>query len=625
MRDMADHIASTRHRPLKGLLASLLAGACLLGVAACQTVGPRQFVVPDDSPQNSRIYSDYLRGRYAELTNDPNDAARFYDQALAKNADNPSLVEHALIANLVSNNLAGAARVARGADSKFLDDYPIAQAALIAQSLSENNVKEALALAGRQANAADKKTSEAGGTNLSAATIKRADLGVTLIELFALAGQANNPAKIAEMQAKIAGPLPSTSYLGFEITPIMAQLIQSYARGYLLLAIGDDAAAIPALDTALTGPITLASAAQSKGEALERLGRWEEAQQFYANALLRLPNHIGLRAGAARALEHGQPAKILGARENGARLFTAISGLFAELGAEETALAQLTLAGGLAPLDESIFYERAGLLGSVRRFAPGYSELARINPGSDYYVSAQLRKVALQRAEQKLDDALVTARALAESHPDYDTHVTVGEILQAQDKFADSEALFTSIVMGLDAPKESNWGVYFLLGAAQERQGKWAAAEANLRKALALSPNRSIVLNYLGYGLVERGEKLEEAFGLIRQAVALDPQSGAIIDSLGWAYYQIGDYQQALEYIEQAALIEPGEWEINDHLGDVYARLGRNIEAQFQWQRALSLDAPAAKKMLIEQKLRKGLSPHKPVIATDGAQKLQPI
>ena len=141
--------------------------------------------------------------------------------------------------------------------------------------------------------------------------------------------------------------------------------------------------------------------------------------------------------------------------------------------------------------------------------------------------------------------------------------------------------------------------------AARERLGRWPEAEADLQRALVLSPEQPDILNYLGYSWIDRGVRLQEGLAMIQRAVALRPASGAVIDSLGWAYFRLGDYAQALEHIERAVELQPADATLNDHLGDVYWRLGRRIEARFQWRRALSLapDAPAS----IEAKMAAGL------------------
>ena len=140
---------------------------------------------------------------------------------------------------------------------------------------------------------------------------------------------------------------------------------------------------------------------------------------------------------------------------------------------------------------------------------------------------------------------------------------------------------------------------------------------ADFRAALDLNPDQPQVLNYLGYSLVERGEKLEEALGMIETAVAAQPENGAIVDSLGWVLFQLGRYDEAVEPMERAASLEAVDPIINDHLGDVYWVVGRQTEAVFQWNRALSFDPDEALATRIRAKLERGLDA---VLAEEGQQ-----
>ena len=58
-----------------------------------------------------------------------------------------------------------------------------------------------------------------------------------------------------------------------------------------------------------------------------------------------------------------------------------------------------------------------------------------------------------------------------------------------------------------------------------------------------------------------------------------------------WAYFKVGDLPKALENLERAVELEPAVAEINDHLGDVYAAVNRTLEARYQWERVLTLEA----------------------------------
>ena len=60
----------------------------------------------------------------------------------------------------------------------------------------------------------------------------------------------------------------------------------------------------------------------------------------------------------------------------------------------------------------------------------------------------------------------------------------------------------------------------------------------------------------------------------MRRAVALDPNNGAYLDSLGWAYFQIGQYEEAREHLERAALLVGDDAVVFEHLGDLYLAAG---------------------------------------------------
>ena len=153
----------------------------------------------------------------------------------------------------------------------------------------------------------------------------------------------------------------------------------------------------------------------------------------------------------------------------------------------------------------------------------------------------------------------------------------------------------------------NDWVLFFYRGICHEQSKDWPAAEADFRRALELNPTQPQVLNYLGYGLVDRGEKLDEALAMIEKAVAGDPDKGYIIDSLAWALFRLGRYEEAVEPMERASLLEPVDPIVTDHLGDVYWMVGRKLEAQFQWRRALSFEPTEKDAERIRRKLEIGL------------------
>jgi Flp pilus assembly protein TadD len=79
------------------------------------------------------------------------------------------------------------------------------------------------------------------------------------------------------------------------------------------------------------------------------------------------------------------------------------------------------------------------------------------------------------------------------------------------------------------------------------------------------------------------------------------------VDSLAWVYYRLGRFDEAVEPMERAAELLPTDPIINDHLGDIYWMVGREREARFQWERALSLDPEEEDADRIRLKLDIGL------------------
>ena len=149
--------------------------------------------------------------------------------------------------------------------------------------------------------------------------------------------------------------------------------------------------------------------------------------------------------------------------------------------------------------------------------------------------------------------------------------------------------------------------MFYSRGVCNERLKNWPAAEADFKKALALAPDESLVLNYLGYSWVDQGRNLKQAMEYIRRAVKLKPDDGYYVDSLGWAYYRLGNLAAAVEHLERAVELKPDDPIINDHLGDAYWKVGRKLEAKYQWQQSLTLKPEADLVVTIKKKIELGL------------------
>ncbi|WP_348265089.1 tetratricopeptide repeat protein [Telmatobacter sp. DSM 110680] len=188
----------------------------------------------------------------------------------------------------------------------------------------------------------------------------------------------------------------------------------------------------------------------------------------------------------------------------------------------------------------------------------------------------------------KDDEGIAMAKGLLKNNPDdQKTWITLGQIYTRLRKWKDAEDALNKAT-SITSKKEDNIYLLFLKGGLAERQKHFEPAEQYFHQALELDPNNAMVLNYLGYMLADKGNRLPEALKMIRKAVELEPMNGAYLDSLGWAYFKLGQYELAEENLRQAVERDQTDPTVHDHLGDLYEKTGRIRLAAAQWELSLS-------------------------------------
>ena len=209
-------------------------------------------------------------------------------------------------------------------------------------------------------------------------------------------------------------------------------------------------------------------------------------------------------------------------------------------------------------------------------------------------------KLALEYIEKFISDGFNNAKVLK----------TYGSLQRSQRLYKEAIKSYTGAIEAAkrELHTEFLWPIFFLRGISFERSKNWSLAEADFISALELSPDQPQILNYMGYSLLERKEKVDQAMRMILLAAEKAPDSYHIIDSLGWAYFQTGDFQKALLYLERAMELESTDPIVNDHLGDVLWMLGRKREAKFQWKKSLAFKPEPVDKKNTEDKLAFGLN-----------------
>jgi tetratricopeptide (TPR) repeat protein len=349
--------------------------------------------------------------------------------------------------------------------------------------------------------------------------------------------------------------------------------------------------------------------AELAGNFFERRGDVDDAKQIYQ----RVGNEQGTidvtSAGLARIAKGTVPPRVIATpAEGAAEAMFDLAGLLNLPETMDASLIYARLALDLAPH----FALAQMLVGEIRdaqqRPAEALALYQAVDPTSPYSWLAQLRGALELDALDRTDEAVSRLKALATERPTRsEPLIELGDILRGHKRFAEAVGAYDQAATRVPDPRSDDWRLFYSRGVAEERSSDWSHAEADLKKALALQPNQPLVLNYLGYSWIDKGQNLDDALGMIKHAVDLQPNDGYIVDSLGWAYFRLHDFDHATEYLERAIELLPEDPTINDHLGDAYWRTGRLAEARYQWRRALQFQPEADEVKGIQGKLDHGL------------------
>jgi len=216
----------------------------------------------------------------------------------------------------------------------------------------------------------------------------------------------------------------------------------------------------------------------------------------------------------------------------------------------------------------------------------------------------------LTQAKRFAEALALAQRSTTASDATSDDWSRLGDVLSAMARESEAADAYGRAAKMAEATGVGSelWTLYLLSGGALEQANRWPEAKQALEAALKLSPQQPLVLNYLGYAKLERGEDLDGAERMIAKASELAPEDASITDSLGWAQYKRGRLAQAIATLQKAAATDPSQVEIHEHLGDALYAAGRRFEARFAWEAAkIGAGDDTAKRL--KAKLEAGLTP----------------
>jgi tetratricopeptide (TPR) repeat protein len=502
----------------------------------------------------------YLAGIHADLRNDYAAAAEHFDRALRVDPDNIGLMQSVVASRIAAGDVDGALDTARRL-AEATPTNQIAGLALLADELATGDFDAA---ADRAAAAGLNLNPLLGGLIGGWIEVGREDFDAAQARFDALDG---NDALVAYAQ---------------------------YHKALALALAGDfvTAEAIFAGDED-TGPLHPdRDALIAHAEVLTQIEREEDALALIDDALaLGFPD-IALLDLRAR-LEAGEDipfAQITQASDGAAEAFSTLAAALNTEDSDRFALIYARLAAHVRPDLAKANLIAAEILERHEQFDLATDALADLPADSVWFATAEMRRANTQRRAGDEEGGIDTLEALAERYPDtIEVHSALGDALRMAERFEEAAAAYGRAIDLIGEPQQVHWPLFYARAIAFERAGDWEPAEADFRRALELEPDQPLVLNYLGYSLVEQRRNLDEALDMIERAVAGQPDDGYITDSLGWVLYRLGRHEEALPHMLRAVELLPSDPIINDHLGDVLWKVGREREARFQWRRALSL------------------------------------
>ena len=116
----------------------------------------------------------------------------------------------------------------------------------------------------------------------------------------------------------------------------------------------------------------------------------------------------------------------------------------------------------------------------------------------------------------------------------------------------------------------------------------WAAAEAELRRAIEINPGYAPAHHFYADLLKAMG-RFDESIAQIEEAQALDPLSLAINTGVGHVYYLARQYDRAIEQYRRAVDLDPGFMATHLWFGRPYLEKGMYAEALAELEIAVSL------------------------------------
>jgi tetratricopeptide (TPR) repeat protein len=551
-----------------------------MSVAQAQTPNPYS---------RTSVSGSFLAARHAGTERDAGAAAAYYKSALRGDPRNTELLSRAFLAVLANGEVDEAVKLAERVLQADKNDR-VARLVLGVRAIKQ-----------KQYPAARQQLAQSIRGPIT-------DLAATLLSSWTQASPTESKAAIDSID-KLAGPE-------------WYNLFKNLHAGLILDVVGQRKEALKRFERAHQLDPSALRIVQAYGSELSRQGNKEESLKVYRAFDELLPHHP-LIVDAMNDINAGKriPAIVDSPQAGAAEVLYGLGAALGRRGGEDLGLIYLQLALYLAPNHPMALLSLADLYEGVKKYDLAIKIYERVPPTSPMARNAQIQRAIVLDSLDRTDEAKPVLEKLIEDNPaDQEAITALGNIQRGRKQFAECGDTYSKGIDAVGKAEKSNWVIFYFRGICYERSKQWPKAEADMQKALELSPEQPLVLNYLGYSWVDQGVKLDEGMKMIQRAVEQRADDGYIVDSLGWAYFRIGNYEESVKHLEHAVELKPEDPTINDHLGDAYWKIGRVLEARFQWSHARDLKPEPEDLAKIEVKLKSGLG-DEPAAAAAAEQK----
>jgi tetratricopeptide (TPR) repeat protein len=204
--------------------------------------------------------------------------------------------------------------------------------------------------------------------------------------------------------------------------------------------------------------------------------------------------------------------------------------------------------------------------------------------GGEYLMAAQIRAAYLLSKHGQLAEArklLQQAQAI-DNQQRVQLVMVEAQLLREANQFDEAYQVLNQTLEKLP----NNIDLLYETAMMADKIGKPDVFEQLMRKLIKIKPDHAQAYNALGYGMLERNERIPEAMQLVEKAMQLAPDDVSIMDSVGWGYYRSGKLDESVKMLRRAFAGNANP-EIAAHLGEVLWVRGNKEEAKKIWQDSL--------------------------------------